>query len=210
MSRLTPAEFLEAIIDDDLPLAPPERFVAPLHALRQVLDAPEDTRDFSRVPGLSRFAPPARLSGAMLAEATASLLAVVESRGAGKAQIETGLLQLLAVSAAPGSLPLFERLLTYTRPRDSFSTARRTWCLAAIALLAQMHRDRDAAQRIEAILRESADPRLRLAAIDAVAHLWHTATGELTADAVTLLTAVARHDRDAAPRAAARRWLAGA
>lgn len=150
MRRETPAEFLAMTIDEEFPLAPPERLAESLAALSQALDAPDAKRDFSRVRGFSRFDAPGRLSDTQLAEAESLLLRVIEGTGSSKVNLEEGLLRTLAFTASPTSLPLFERLLDYTRPRDQFTTTRRTWCIAGIALLATRHRHREAARRIEA------------------------------------------------------------
>ncbi|MDO9018657.1 MAG: hypothetical protein Q8S73_26280 [Deltaproteobacteria bacterium] len=213
MSRDTPAQALQYSEEFDqedgfFHATPLARLAANLDVRRKLLDAPDTKRDFSPVHAMNRFNAPVRLPDAMRAEVEQLLVRVMEASGSSKVAIEEGLLRNLAFTASLDSLPLFERLLEYTRPRDQFTTKRRTWVIAGIALLAKRHRSSEAARQLEVMLRANPDKRLRVAAVDAVARLWRTADGELDADALSLLTDVARDDRDFEPRFAARGWLA--
>lgn len=215
MSRDTPARALQHATrfaqDDELfRPAPSTGVAANLDVLRRVLDGPDAKRDFHPVRGFTRFDAPHRLPDELLATAESLLLRVVEASGSRKVALEEGLLRTIAFTASPASLPLFERLLAYMRPRDAFTTTRRTWAVAGVALIAARHRNGEAARRVEALLCESPDKRLRLAAVDAVARLWRTADGDLDADVAELLGVAADDDRDFEPRFAARRWLEAA
>lgn len=214
MLRDTPALILANAVtystgDERFQPVPTAKLPASLARLRQMLDAPGAKRDFSRVSGFSAHDSPRRLPDAVLSVAESLLTRVLDASGSGKLFLEEGMLRHIARTASPTSLPFFEHLLDYTRPRDQFAVKRRAWAVAGIALIAAQTGGSDAAaRRIEALLREHPDKRVRTAAVDAVGRLWRTEKGDLTADAIKLLERVSREDRAFEPRFTARGWLA--
>jgi hypothetical protein len=188
---------------------PSAKLPASLALLRQMLDAPGAKRDFSRVPGFTVYDRPRKLPDAVLTVVESLLTRVLDASGSGKLALEEGMLQHIALTASPTSLPLLERLLDYTRPRDQFAVKRRAWAVAGISLIAtRTSGSNAAARRIKALLREHPDKRVRTAAVDAVGRLWRTQKGDLTAGAIKLLGEVSREDRAFEPCFAARGWLA--
>lgn len=214
MLRDTPAQILAnaapyAADDELFQRVPTANLPASLALLRQMLDAPGAKRDFSRVPGFTVFDRPRKLPDAVLPVAEALLTRVLDASGSGKLALEEGMLRHIALTASPTSLPFFEHLLDYTRPRDQFAVKRRAWAVAGIALIAtRTGGSNAAARRIEALLREHPDKRVRTAAVDAVGRLWRTQKDALTAGALKLLEHVSREDRAFEPCFVARGWLA--
>jgi hypothetical protein len=213
MLRDTPAEVLASAIrfgalDERFHSVPTAKLAASLTLLRQMLDAPVAKRDFYRVPGFSAFDRPRVLPDAVLAVAESLLTRLLDAGGSGKQSLQEGMLRHIAATASATSLPFFEHVLGYTRPRDQLAVRRRAWAVAGIVLTASREGAPAAvSQRVEALLREHPDKRVRTATVDAIGRLWRTVEDEPTADAVTLLQRVSREDPAFEPRYVARQWL---
>jgi hypothetical protein len=79
-----------------------------------------------------------------LARAEKLYLNVFQTGGAGNTHVQEGLLSQIAATAEPSSIPFWVALLDLAKPRESFTTKRRTFALAALAYLAIKRDDPDA------------------------------------------------------------------
>ena len=86
--------------------------------------------------GLPDYVHPGLLPRAEVAWAEKLYGPLYQTGGNGSTYAQESLLSLIAGSRYPASIPFWLELLDLSRPRDSFSTQRRTWALAALAYLA--------------------------------------------------------------------------
>jgi len=111
---------------------------AALDQLQEMLDHPPakgvNLMD-SRVYGLGIWSM-VRLPSKEIARAEKLYRRVYTTGGSGTTYVQEGLLFIIGASRQPASIPFWLETLNLSRPRDSFSTKRRTLALAALAYLA--------------------------------------------------------------------------
>lgn len=196
---------------DDLQL-PPERaaFIqaetrASLDRLTEFLDNPSPKRRDLRDVRIHRWNV-AALAPDDLLRAQTLYRRVYETGGAGNTYVQEGLLSMIAVTASSDSIPFWLDLLSLTRPRDYFSTQRRSMSLAALALLA-IRRDIPEAY---AALRQAAhhsNPVVRALAVESVGQAYLQAERPLPPDVEAELREIAVTDTAFGPRFQARATL---
>ncbi|MBN1485752.1 MAG: hypothetical protein JXA37_13645 [Chloroflexia bacterium] len=131
---------------------------------------------------------------------------VYEGGGQGSHFCQESLLHLIAASENPASIPFWQEILGYSRPRDQFSTTRRTMALAALARLAISQGTAAACEALRQALRhDNADVRA-LAAYSMGRIQEHTERPPAE-DLLEEVAAMARQDRAFAPRFQARELL---
>ncbi len=86
--------------------------------------------------GIVEYVTPGLLPHAEVKRAEKLYHQLYEVGGNGSTYAQDGVLSLIASSRYPESIRFWLNLLDLSRPRDSFTTKRRTWALAALAYLA--------------------------------------------------------------------------
>ena len=119
---------------------------AALNKLAEALaEAPPGKLDFHRIRGIyfSRFTSP-DVQDHDAPEVRRLFIEVWQRGGPGSAFVLEGLIEGLAMAATPAAVPFWQELLDLSRPRDRGVTERRTYALAALALLAIARDDQPA------------------------------------------------------------------
>jgi hypothetical protein len=180
-----------------------------LNALaRAVAQAAGGKVDLDRVRGsvLGRYSG-ATLSDADVAEAQRLFLALWEQGGSGLSYVLESLLDGLALAMSPASVPFWQQLLDLSRPRDRTTTPRRTYALAALALLA-IERDEPRAYEALATALEHPHEQVRGLAAYYLAEAYRIPERSVPEPVAAALTVRAANDRAFAPRFQARMALA--
>lgn len=141
-----------------------------------------------------------------LSRAQQLYIRVWETGGPGNSFAQEGLLQMIGTSQNPDSIPFWHTVFDLTRPRDTFSTRRRTLAAAALALLALEYEEPTAyAALLEAT--RHARPEVRLPAVQHLARAYLDAGRAFPPDVLAALNESAVNDPTFGPRFQARRAL---
>jgi hypothetical protein len=128
---------------------------------------------------------------------------VYATGGKGNQLVQESLLELMALTSEPHSIPFWSETCSLSRPHDTFTPRRRTLALAALALLAI----RRNAPEAHAALREAAhhpQADLRAQAVYYMGQAYSCAGRPLPPDVQDKLCAIAAQDVDFKPRFQAR------
>jgi hypothetical protein len=190
----------------------PERVLAEVHAkvkkaletLPPLLDAstPEKKLDLAN-SGMGPFMAPVPLSSEELSSAQELYRRVVTQGGTNSQWVQEGLLGLIAATADPGSIPFWQEMIDWVRPRDQFATKRKVYALAALAYIAIRHELPAAYDALHQAARHE-DPNVRSLAVYYLAHAYLQIDHPPTFEAGTELVDIAYKDPAFAPRFQAR------
>jgi hypothetical protein len=144
-----------------------------------------------------------------VARAQELYLALVERGGSGNHFVQEGMLSMLALTLDPGSPPFWLKVLGINRPRDAFANRRRTFALAALALLAINRSDPAAYEALRAAAR-SKNESARGLAVYYLGHAYLDAKREFPEEVVAQLSEIAMYDKAFIPRFHARQALRAA
>jgi hypothetical protein len=141
-----------------------------------------------------------------VARLQAEYLQVLEAGGPGTNHLQESLLNLIAVTADPSSIPFWLQLLDHRRARDTFAKRRRTFVFAALAYLA-IHRG--AAEGYDTLLEltRHALPEVRELAVEYLGRAYLEAERPLPPEVVAHVSSIAVEDQAFGPRFWARRLL---
>ncbi|MBX0331303.1 plasmid pRiA4b ORF-3 family protein [Oscillochloris sp. ZM17-4] len=172
-----------------------------------IADQPAGKTNYGAIRG-GTFSPYANvtLGPGELAEAQRLFLGVWDRGGAGSSFVMEGLLHSIAMARQPASVPFWQQQLDLSRPRDQSTTRRRTYALAALALLAITEGDTAAYAALSGALTH---PHEQVRALGAfyLAKAYAVAAQPMPAPVAAALADLATHDRAFAPRFQARRAL---
>jgi hypothetical protein len=144
-----------------------------------------------------------------LARAQQLYPALVERGGAGSSYVQEGMLSMLALTLNPGSPPFWSKILEINRPRDTFANRRRTFALAALALLA-IKRNEPAAYEALCAAARHANESVRGRAVYYLGRAYLDAKREFAEEVVAQLSETAIYDKAFIPRFHAREALLAA
>jgi len=146
------------------------------------------------------------LAPADLARALDLYRRVYVTGGTGNTYVQEGLLNLIAATEDPASVPFWVEILDLSRPRDAFTGRRRTLALAALACLA-IRRNEPVAY---AALRDAAHhvrPEVRALGVHYLGRAYLEAERPLPPEVLADLSDIAVHDAAFGPRFQARSIL---
>jgi hypothetical protein len=131
---------------------------------------------------------------------------VVAKGGPGNTYVQENLLELIATTQDPASIPFWLDIVNLARPRDSFTTKRRTYAAASLARLAIQT---DSAGAYAALGHLAQHPRadMRALAIYYLRRAYRDAGRPVPAEVVADLSATAARDSSFEPRFQARALL---
>jgi hypothetical protein len=172
-----------------------------------IAEAPPGKIDFGKLRGMliSRYTS-GNLAPAEAAEAQRLFLEIWERGGTGSRFVVEGLLEGIALARAPESIPFWKQLLDLSKPRDRGTTQRRTYALAALALLAIAEEDQ---QAYDALADALAHPneQVRAQAAFYLAEAYAAPERPLPEHVEAALNGMAARDRAFTPRFQARSAL---
>ena len=180
---------------------------AALDQLQEMLDHPPAKGANlmnSRVYGLGVWSM-VRLPSEDVARAEDLYHRVYATGGTGTTYVQEGLLFVIGAACRPASIAFWQDLLNLTRPRDTFTTKRRTAALAALAYLA-FHGSAEA----EAALMQGtqhANADIRAQAVSYWGEIYLARKQSLPEPIAAALSAIAVHDPAFGPRFQARELL---
>jgi hypothetical protein len=187
-----------------------EAISARLDELEQLLDNPPPPPrkpDFYKSGiGAYPYMPPIPLLPHDQSRAQGLYRRVATSKGSGKNSTQEGLLYLIGSSADPSALPFWLDMLELAPPRDQFGAKRKTYALAAIALIAIKHAISAAYDALLSLTRHR-DPAIRAQAVRYLGDAYLEAERSLPGPVVAHIYDVATTDPTFLPRFEARRVL---
>lgn len=101
-----------------------------------LVDPPEKINYDKLHLGALRWPVPIALPAQVVTRAQSLYRRVYELGGSGVTYAQEGLLNLIALSKDPGSVPFWLEILSFAKPRDAFRQGRLTLALSALALMA--------------------------------------------------------------------------
>lgn len=131
---------------------------------------------------------------------------VLEAGGPGTTYHQEALLNLIAVSADPASIPFWIALLDYRRPRDTFARRRRSFVFAALAYLAIQSNAAAAYDTLLELTRHPL-PEIREPAVEYLGRAYLEAERPVPPEIVAHVSNIATEDRAFGPRYRARMLL---
>jgi hypothetical protein len=144
-----------------------------------------------------------------LARAQKLYPALVERGGAGGSYVQEGMLSMLALTLDPDSTSFWSKILEINRPRDTFANRRRTYALAALALLA-IKRNEPAAYEALRAAAQHANESVRGLAVNYLGRAYLDAKRKFPEEVVAQLSEIAIYDKAFIPRFHAREALLAA
>ncbi len=125
--------------------------------------------------------------------------------GTGSTYVQEGLLFIIGASCQPASIPFWLETLDLSRPRDSFTTKRRTLAIAALAYLAA----HDCREAEEALARctQHANVDIRAQAVFSWEEIYRARQQALPQAVAEAITTIAVNDAAFSPRVQARKIL---
>ena len=147
-----------------------------------------------------------RLRADDAAEAQRIFFTIWERGGTGVNHVMDGLLQGVALAMQTTSIPFWTQLLDLSRPRDQSTTRRRSWALAALALLAIVKDDASAYAALAEAMTHSHEQVRALAAFY-LGRAYAAPERSIPAPAEAALRDLATHDRSFIARFQARQTL---
>jgi hypothetical protein len=130
----------------------------------------------------------------------------LEEAGTGTTSIQEALLNLIGITADVRSIPFWQEILEYRRPRDKFAGRRKTYALAALAYLALRHNSAQAYKVLRELTRHRL-PDIRETAVEYLGLAYLAAERSLPPDVVEHVTTIATEDPAFGPRFQARMLL---
>ncbi len=149
---------------------------------------------------------PVALDAADLLRAQDLYRRVYARGGTGNTYIQEGLLGLIAVTLEPASIPFWQDILTWTRPRDLFAVKRRQCAVAALALLA-IRRGVPEAEATLWQLTQHPQAEVRELAVEYLGRTYVQAERPFPPDMLARVREIAAKDRAFGPRFQARAIL---
>jgi hypothetical protein len=123
--------------------------------------------------------------------------------------MQEALLNLIAASEEPSSIPFWLHILDRTKPRDQFRVQRFTMALAALARLAIRRHEVAAYNALRQVAHHD-NPEIRGTAVYYLGRAYDEARQEIPSDVISELSDIASKDPAFAPRFQARNVLKGA
>jgi len=130
-------------------------------------------------------------------------------RGTGNTFLQESLLQLIAATEDPASVPFWVEILDLSRPRDTFTETRRTLALAALACLAIQRNSSAAYDALRGAARH-VRPEVRALAMYYLGRAYLEAERPIPPETLADLSDIAVHDAAFGPRFQARSVLRAA
>jgi hypothetical protein len=146
------------------------------------------------------------LAPADLARAQDLYRRVYVTGGTGNSFVQESLLQLIAATEDPASVPFWVEILDLNRPRDTFAETRRTLALAALARLAIRHSTPAAYDALRGAARH-VHPKVRALAVYYLGRAYLEAEHPIPPEPLADLSDIATHDAAFEPRFQARSIL---
>jgi len=126
--------------------------------------------------------------------------------GTGSTHAQEKVLDFIARTADPASIPFWVGLLDLTRPRDTFTSARKTMAVAALAYLAIYYNSRETYAGLRELLKHS-KPEVRALALYYLSRIHEVLKRSLSPGVLRDIEQIAEHDPAFAPRFQARALL---
>lgn len=131
---------------------------------------------------------------------------VFHARGSGINSLQESLLELIAQSTDPSTIPFWQELLDFKRQYDSFAKERKKMALAALAFIALVHNDTAAYAALQQAIRHT-NPTVREEAIVYLTRCYMMQDKELPKDVQVSLKDIATSEKVFLPRFFARMAL---
>jgi Plasmid pRiA4b ORF-3-like protein len=184
----------------------------PRVVLRRLAHALDEAQEGKPDLGRVRSRHLGRYSGVTLteedvAESQRLFLKLWEQGGTSASYVGSDLLDTIALSLSPATVPFWQQLLDLSRPRDRYITQRRMYALAALALLAIEREDATAYAALTAALGHRHE-QVRAQAANYLARAYAVPERPAPEAIAAALTNLAMHDHAFAPRFQARMALA--